>query len=64
MPPAALAVIAAVVEEHRYAEPGHLVRLIAAELRREGWQISAPGAGRPTKVAVPAPEPAGAPEAA
>jgi hypothetical protein len=37
MPPAAIAVIAAVVEEHRYAEPAYLARLIAEELGRQGW---------------------------
>lgn len=41
MPPAAMAVIAAVVADHRYAEPDYLARLIAEELGRQGWCTSA-----------------------
>jgi hypothetical protein len=48
------AVIAAVEEEFPWAEPRRKAELLLAELRRQGWQVVAPGSCRSTKDAVAA----------
>lgn len=52
MPPAAVAVIAAVIEDNPFAPPKRQAQLVVEALRREGWRITAPVAGRATKLAV------------
>lgn len=50
IPDAAMAAIAAVLEDNRYAEPKRQLELIEAELRRLGFRSDAP-TGRPTRAA-------------
>jgi hypothetical protein len=52
MPPAVVALIAAVIEDNPFAPPKRQAQLAVEALRRQGWRISAPGAGRATKPAV------------
>jgi hypothetical protein len=42
IPDAVAAVIAAVIQRHPAASPDTLGRLVVAELRTEGWHITAP----------------------
>jgi hypothetical protein len=64
VPDAVAALIAAVIEDNPFAPPRRQAQLAVEALRQERWRITAPGAGRPTNPAVPAPDRAGAPEAA
>ncbi|MFJ8555284.1 hypothetical protein [Streptomyces sp. NPDC093676] len=41
IPDAVRAVIASVMQDHPAATPDHLARLVVAELRDLGWQITA-----------------------
>jgi hypothetical protein len=55
IPDAVAAAIQGALDANPTAERSSLGRLIARELRREGWSVVAPVTGRPTTTAVDGP---------
>ena len=52
VPDAVVALLSAVLEANPFAPPARMAELLAAELRREGWHIGAPGLCRHSMSAV------------
>ncbi|WP_035796367.1 hypothetical protein [Kitasatospora mediocidica] len=55
IPDAVVAAVQATVDANPDTDRAALGRLIVAELRRDGWQVVAPGVGRSSKTAVDGP---------